>query len=833
MASFDPKTRLDARELDYIINQLDLRQLIRLEQNLYIHEVPFEVLERQYNENVDALSGMLFTWHSNQNPANERRLMVNALLRTCLISLAETIEMGDQHHATGNAVASNLNMGMASFDPDAPLDARELDYISKQLDVFDVIHLSRSLRIGTPVADLVRQYRENNHHACSEILNTWNSNQDPAKGRRLMIQALEDSGLTSLAETVRLGDQHHATGNAVASNLNMGMASFDLNTPLDDMELKFISRKLGLCDCIILSESLCIGTPLEDLVRQYQENKYAPSGMLFTWHSNQDPAKERSLMVKALNQSSLISLAETIRMGYQHDATGNAVASNLNMGMESFDPNTPLNARELDYISGLLSYYEFITLGQSLSIATSSQELTRQYMKNANAPSEMLNTWHSNQVPAKERRLLVKALNKSGLCSLAKIVQRGECLRTVQQGMSTDQHHASFDPNTPLDARELDHISDHLCGSDVFSLSQSLRLETRLGYRYLAIRHKENADAPREMLNTWHTNQDPAKERRLLVKALNENWLCSLAETVRMGECLRTVQQGMSTDQHHASFDPNTPLDARELDHISDHLCGSDVFSLSQSLRLETRLGYRYLAIRHKENADAPREMLNTWHTNQDPAKERRLLVKALNENWLCSLAETVRMGGWHALQLSAPYPSRPRKRTHTQTLAGHETNTPGANQPSSAFYPSHPSIQTQTQTQTLAGHETNTPGANQPSSAPYPSHPSIQTQTQTQTLAGHETNNPGANQPSSAFYPSRSCKQTQTQPLAGHETNTPGANQPSSAFYPSRPKECIFQMLLKWRNSNGVEATKEKLKKALRRSYRADLTGFIDKSDD
>lgn len=95
MASFDPNTRLDARELDYIINQLDLRQLIRLEQNLYIHaEIPFEVLERQYNGNVDALRRMLFTWHSNQNPANERRLMVNALLRSLLIRLAETIGMG-------------------------------------------------------------------------------------------------------------------------------------------------------------------------------------------------------------------------------------------------------------------------------------------------------------------------------------------------------------------------------------------------------------------------------------------------------------------------------------------------------------------------------------------------------------------------------------------------------------------------------------------------------------------------------------------------------------------------------------------------------------------
>eukprot|EP00057_Strongylocentrotus_purpuratus_P020137 XP_011674611.1 PREDICTED: uncharacterized protein LOC754606 [Strongylocentrotus purpuratus] len=424
------------------------------------------------------------------------------------------------------------------------------------------------------------------------------------------------------------------------------MASFDLNTPLDDMELKFISRKLGLCDCIILSESLCIGTPLEDLVRQYQENKYAPSGMLFTWHSNQDPAKERSLMpaqvaapppppprpppppaaatpsttprpppvpmaapaagatqgrvfasplarklaaerginintlqgtgpagriVKADIESYVPGVAgvpmpaavpgagftdipvDALRMEQANAAVYSKqtiphyyLMADIDVGSvlrlqgslnEMVSEDTPITLNEfvikaaalscqkipdansawfgdkirqyhnvdvniavtsdygtvtpiinaantkLDYISGLLSYYEFITLGQSLSIATSSQELTRQYMKNANAPSEMLNTWHSNQVPAKERRLL------------------------------------------------LDYISGLLSYYEFITLGQSLSIAT--SSQELTRQYMKNANAPSEMLNTWHSNQVPAKERRLLVKALNKSGLCSLAKIVQ------------------------------------------------------------------------------------------------------------------------------------------------------------------------------------------------------------------------------------------------------------------------------------------------------------
>ncbi|XP_063959293.1 uncharacterized protein LOC129253826 isoform X3 [Lytechinus pictus] len=45
--------------------------------------------------------------------------------------------------------------------------------------------------------------------------------------------------------------------------------------------------------------------------------------------------------------------------------------------------------------------------------------------------------------------------------------------------------------------------------------------------------------------------------------------------------------------------------------------------------------------------------------------------------------------------------------------------------------------------------------------------------------------------------------------------------------------KECIFQMLLRWRKVKGAEATKERLKKVLRRSGREDLTFILEDSDD
>ncbi|XP_041484362.1 uncharacterized protein LOC121430980 [Lytechinus variegatus] len=45
--------------------------------------------------------------------------------------------------------------------------------------------------------------------------------------------------------------------------------------------------------------------------------------------------------------------------------------------------------------------------------------------------------------------------------------------------------------------------------------------------------------------------------------------------------------------------------------------------------------------------------------------------------------------------------------------------------------------------------------------------------------------------------------------------------------------KECIFQMLLRWRKVNGAEATKERLKKVLRRSEREDLTFILEDTDD
>lgn len=92
--------------------------------------------------------------------------------------------------------------------------------------------------------------------------------------------------------------------------------------------------------------------------------------------------------------------------------------------MASFDPiDRPLDAQELDYISKQLYFHEFISLRQNLHMGTPVEK--RQYKENA---AQMLKSWHSNQDPAKERWLMVEALNKSSLGNLAKIVQRGKLL---------------------------------------------------------------------------------------------------------------------------------------------------------------------------------------------------------------------------------------------------------------------------------------------------------------------------------------------------------------------------------------------------------------------
>ncbi|XP_030848590.1 uncharacterized protein LOC115927212 [Strongylocentrotus purpuratus] len=155
--------------------------------------------------------------------------------------------------------------------------------------------------------------------------------------------------------------------------------------------------------------------------------------------------------------------------------------------------------------------------------------------------------------------------------------------------------------------------------------------------------------------------------------------------------------------------------------------------------------------------------------------------------------------------------------------------------QPSSAPYLSRPRKRTQC-SQTPAGHETNTPGASEPSSAPCPSRPKIRA-----------VANP-PQQPDTV--PMRIPQQTSDEITEiklrdvsiklGGEWRTVGTylgfgNSQIEVMQEEYRvvKECIFQMLLQWRKTNGVKATKEKFKKALRRSQREDLADFIDEADD
>ncbi|XP_030848625.1 uncharacterized protein LOC100890369 isoform X2 [Strongylocentrotus purpuratus] len=247
---------------------------------------------------------------------------------------------------------------------------------------------------------------------------------------------------------------------------------------------------------------------------------------------------------------------------------------------------------------------------------------------------------------------------------------------------------------------------------------------------------------------------------------------------------------------------PKASPDTRDL---GDQLSCSEIMSLIGNLHKGTPL--TDLVIQFIKIADAAREMLYTWHSNEDPANAQRVLAEISKvEGGAPTLMQDIR-----PISLpepfqpsSAPYLSRPRKRTQcSQTPAGHETNTPGASEPSSAPCPSRPKIRA----------VANPP--QQPDTVPM----RIPQQTSDEITE---------------------IKLRDVSIKLGGEWRTVGTylgfgNSQIEVMQEEYRvvKECIFQMLLQWRKTNGVKATKEKFKKALRRSQREDLADFIDEADD
>ncbi|XP_063957311.1 uncharacterized protein LOC129262792 [Lytechinus pictus] len=236
------------------------------------------------------------------------------------------------------------------------------------------------------------------------------------------------------------------------------------------------------------------------------------------------------------------------------------------------------------------------------------------------------------------------------------------------------------------------------------------------------------------------------------------------------------------------SLDPNTPLDALELSYISEQLGPYDWRKLGLYLGItEARLSnWEMQYMRNIEQAAS--QMLYTWHNNQHPSQERGLLIEALNKTKLRCLAEKVRTGECRRSVPKGMRPIPPEPMNHHQQ----QNNYPPAQAPAYV-------AQAQPQ----------------PFDAPMP-------------LAPHQIS-----------HEITEIKLRDLSHKLGAEWRMVGTflgfnNSEIQVMQEQYPlvKECIFQMLLQWRNVNGVEATKEKLKKALKRSQREDIVDFVDEPD-
>ncbi|XP_030848594.1 uncharacterized protein LOC115927213 [Strongylocentrotus purpuratus] len=235
-----------------------------------------------------------------------------------------------------------------------------------------------------------------------------------------------------------------------------------------------------------------------------------------------------------------------------------------------------------------------------------------------------------------------------------------------------------------------------------------------------------------------------------------------------------------------ASFNPDTPLDALELSYISEQLGPYDWRKLGLYLGItETRLAnWERQYMMNIEQAAS--QMLYTWHNNQHPSQERKLLIEALEKTKLRSLGEKVRMG---ECRRTVPQGMRP---IPPEPFNNHQHPTP----PAQRYEPI----------------------------AHLPQQPDILPM----------------RIPQQTSYEITEIKLRDVSNKLGSEWRMVGTflgfnNSQIEVMHEEHRviKECIFQMLLQWRNTNGVEATKTKLKKALQRSLREDLVDFIDEADD
>lgn len=90
-----------------------------------------------------------------------------------------------------------------------------------------------------------------------------------------------------------------------------------------------------------------------------------------------------------------------------------------------------------------------------------------------------------------------------------------------------------FDPYTLLDDLELKSVSKQPGPQELLKLSTS----SETPVVKLARQYKENADAPSEMLDTWHPHQDQAKKAVLMINSWGA-CLDSIAESDQIGRLL-------------------------------------------------------------------------------------------------------------------------------------------------------------------------------------------------------------------------------------------------------------------------------------------------------
>ncbi|XP_071490376.1 uncharacterized protein [Diadema antillarum] len=239
----------------------------------------------------------------------------------------------------------------------------------------------------------------------------------------------------------------------------------------------------------------------------------------------------------------------------------------------------------------------------------------------------------------------------------------------------------------------------------------------------------------------------------------------------------------------------STPLDSLELLSVAENLGPYAWRKLGLYLGLtEVRLA-NWERQFHMNTEQAAHQMLITWNNSQDEEKGRRLLMAALESCKLRNLSDKVQNGAFRA---RLPDGMKPVQTAEANSFAHQVPHPQQAHRQPPQAYPQPP----------------------QQTAQPAP-------------IAGGGGGDHLQMELSEILLCDVAMKLGAEWRFVGTYLGFLNSEIEILQQQHNLVSECIFQMLLQWRKKNGVNATKAKLKKALEKAGRSDLSLYVDNPDD